>query len=155
MKSGLAPIAVAAFAVLSACSTSRPASTPQVASVLGEDKELFAVDWPTSMRADLEVNAKSSLAVVAVDALGAVRVLPSCTVDARYVATDVSPKDDLVRLTTRDEVKATLPFASPAVADNIGASSTLRWLLAAWRVHRPSRSPKPISEATALQQRTS
>ena len=104
--------------VLAACgSTTAP---PKVAASLGEDHELFAVDWPTSMRADLEANARSGLAVVALQPNGAVRVLPTCTIDARYAAMEVTPKEDLLRLETRDEVKATFPFAALSMMNKVG-----------------------------------
>ena len=120
----LAPLAVVAIALLPACGSQKAPSAPRVAALLGEDQELFAVDWPTTMRAELEANARGSLAVVALDGQGGVRVVPRCTVDAKYVPIEVTPKEDVIRLASHDEMRAALPFASASVSGKAGGQGT-------------------------------
>lgn len=99
-----------------ACGPSRPA-VPPASTLLGEigAGALYAVDWPTSMRTDLEAAAKNGLAVVRYGDDG-LHVLGGCYADGAYRVESVSPKDDVVRFSNRLELTTHLPLSGAAIA---------------------------------------
>ncbi len=107
------------FSSIAACGSPRPAS-PSAAALLGEEADgLYAVDWPTSMRTDLEVSARSGLAVVRYGNDG-LHVLAGCFADGAYRIEAVSPKDDVVRFSNRLELTTKLPVTGAAIAARAG-----------------------------------
>lgn len=104
-----------------ACGSDRRPVSPRAASLVGEsDEALFAVDWPTSMRADLEANARRGLVVVAFRPPEPLRVLAGCTAEGAYRVEDLSPKEDVVRFATKEELAARLPFSGAGLAGRAG-----------------------------------
>jgi hypothetical protein len=112
--------------VLFAGCASTPPPSPRAAQLVGETdaEDLYAVDWPTSMRADLEATARRGLVVVEHRSGRALRVLASCTADGAYRTEPVSPKEDLVRFATRQELAAKLPFAGAGLAGQVGVDAS-------------------------------
>ena len=74
------------------------------------------------MRADLEASAQTGLAILAFPKGGIPRVLPRCTLAGTYRFVHVVPKEDRVRITTRDELSAMLPFLHAAGRGGVGAA---------------------------------
>lgn len=116
--------ALVGCALLGASCRSPSAPPPRTAALVGEQEELFAVDWPTSMRVDLETNARRGIVVVAYREGTSVRVLPGCTADGSYRSESVSPKADIVRFATREQLSAKLPFSGLALANTVGVDGT-------------------------------
>jgi hypothetical protein len=96
--------------------SSAPPAAPHAADMVGESGSLYAVDWPTSMRVDLDVNARHGLVVLALHEGGDIRVLTRCAAEGRYRVESVSPKEELVRFTTKEELSAKLPFSGAGIA---------------------------------------
>ena len=106
----LRPLAL--VALLAACGgpPSSPVGEVHVAGMVGEDAQLFAVDWPSSMRGELETSMANGLGVVSLRPGARLRVLAGCTARASYQSVAISPKHDIVELATHDQVSAALPF---------------------------------------------
>ncbi|MBX3210966.1 MAG: sel1 repeat family protein [Labilithrix sp.] len=139
--------------LLTACGHAGSSPPPRAADAVGEaDGVLYAVDWPTSARADLEATVTRSLALVSYQPPGPVRVLPSCTAPGAYRVEAVAPKEDVVRLATREQIGATLPFSAPSLTARLeaGASEERVFDLAVVTRRRASAPALPIS-ATDLQ----
>ncbi len=137
---------LAVTVLLTACGHASP--QPRAAEALGEaDGALYAVDWPTSARADLEATATRSLAVVSYQPPGPVRVLPSCTAPGSYRVEAVAPKEDVLRLATREQIGATLPFSAPSLTARLeaGASEDRVFDLAVVTRRRASAPALPVS----------
>lgn len=131
-----------------ACGRASSSPPPRAADALGEaDAALYAVDWPTSARTDLEATAARALAVVSYQPPGPVRVLPSCTAPGTYRFEAVTPKEDVVRLETREQISAALPFSAPSLTARLeaGASEERVFDLAIVTRRRASAPALPVS----------
>ncbi|MBX3224688.1 MAG: sel1 repeat family protein [Labilithrix sp.] len=82
--------------------------------------EPLVVDWKPEQRGDLEVLMKDGVAVVSYSCKG-FKLLKDCKVDGKYGFLGMSKKEQVVKLTNADEVKANLPLAGAGIAANIGA----------------------------------
>lgn len=82
--------------------------------------EPLVVDWKPEQRGDLEVLMREGVAVVSYSCKG-LELLKDCHVDGKYGFLGMTKKEQVVRLTNADEVKANLPLAGAGIAANIGA----------------------------------
>jgi hypothetical protein len=89
--------------------------------MVGEDEPLFAVDWPSTMRAELETSMQSGLGVVSLRPGERLKVLPGCTARASYRSVTLSPKHDVVELATHEQISAALPFSALGLTGKVGA----------------------------------
>ncbi len=90
--------------------------------------EPLVVDWKPDQRGDLEVVMKENVAIVSYSCKG-IKLLKDCKVDGKYGFLGMSKKEQVVKLSNADEVKANLPFGGASIAGNIsgelGRGSTL------------------------------
>jgi hypothetical protein len=78
-------------------------------SVVKSQSSPLIVEWPSSERARLESMTKSGL--VAVRYVGCeMQTLPNCRVRAKYRYTALTPKRDQMRITSQDELYASMPI---------------------------------------------
>lgn len=82
--------------------------------------EPLVVDWKPEQRGDLEVLMHDNVAVVAYSCKG-FKLLKDCKVDGKYGFLGMTKKEQVVKLTNADEVKANLPLAGAGIAANLGA----------------------------------
>lgn len=80
--------------------------------------EPLVVDWKPEQRGDLEVLMKENVAIVSYSCKG-FKLLKECKVDGNYGFLGMSKKEQVVKLTNADEVKANLPFGGVGIAGNI------------------------------------
>ena len=113
--------AVAAGTAACGGSPSPPPGQVRVAGMVGEDEPLFAVDWPSTMRAELETSMQSGLGVVSLRPGERLKVLPGCTARASYRSVTLSPKHDVVELATHEQISAALPFSALGLTGKVGA----------------------------------
>lgn len=86
--------------------------------------EPLVVDWKPEQRGDLELIMKENVAVVAYSCKG-IKLLKECKVDGKYGFLGMSKKEQVVRLTSADEVKANLPLGGASIAGSLAGGSTL------------------------------
>lgn len=82
--------------------------------------EPLVVDWKPEQRGDLEALMKESVAIVSYSCKG-FKLLKDCKVDGNYKYLGITKKEQVVRLTNADEVKANLPLGGIGIAGKIGA----------------------------------
>lgn len=82
--------------------------------------EPLVVDWKPEQRGDLELVMKESIAVVSYSCKG-FKLLKDCKVDGKYGFLGMTKKEQVVKLSNADEVKANLPLGGVGIAGNIGA----------------------------------
>lgn len=111
-------------------------ATPQYA-------EPLVVDWDTGARTDLEVAMKGGLVVVAYDCK-TVRILNGCKLDGSYQFAGVSRKEQVVQMTSSDELAANLPLSAVKLSTEVKAGKSID--LAMVMVGKRSA---PLYEATA------
>lgn len=78
----------------------------------------LVVDWQAETRGDLESAMGQRIAVVAYSC-DAIRFLEDCYLDATYTYTPISLKEDVLRLTGADELRAELPFSGMKLAGSL------------------------------------
>jgi len=78
----------------------------------------LVVDWKPEQRGDLELVMKENIAIVSYSCKG-FKLLKECKVDGKYGFLGMSKKEQVVKLTNADEVKANLPFGGVGIAGNI------------------------------------
>lgn len=83
--------------------------------------EPLIVDWKPEQRSDLEIVMKEAVAVVHYSCKGGFKLLKECKVDGKYGFLGMTKKEQVVRLTNADEVKANLPLGGVGIAGSIGA----------------------------------
>jgi len=124
-----------------ACGGGTPAETvrpkdPTAAGALGEKSsgtpgsadcrevestgEPLVVDWKPEHRGDLEIVMKEGVAVASYSCKG-LKILKDCKAEGAYGFLGMSKKEQVIRLSNADEVKANLPLAGAGIAANIGA----------------------------------
>lgn len=86
--------------------------------------EPLVVDWKPEQRGDLELVMKENVAVVSYSCKG-IKLLKECKVDGKYGFLGMSKKEQVVRLTSADEVKANLPLGGASIAGSLAGGSTL------------------------------
>lgn len=84
-----------------------------VTAVAGSGEPLI-VDWEPEARTDMEVQMRDGVTVVAYSGEG-LRLLKDCSVDGTYGFVQVSPKEQVIRLESKDEVSANLPTSGAAM----------------------------------------
>jgi uncharacterized protein len=82
--------------------------------------EPLVVDWKPEQRGDLEVLMREGVAVVSYTCKQ-FKLLKDCKVDGKYGYLGMTKKEQVVRLTNADEVKANLPLGGVGLAANISA----------------------------------
>jgi uncharacterized protein len=82
--------------------------------------EPLVVDWKPEQRGDLEVLMREGVAVVSYTCKQ-FKLLKDCKVDGKYGYLGMTKKEQVVRLTNADEVKANLPLQGVGLAANISA----------------------------------
>lgn len=90
-------------------------------TAIARSGEPLIVDWEPEARADLEVQMQDGVTVVAYSAEG-LRLLKDCTAPGSYGFVQVSPKEQLIVLESKDEVSANLP-ASAAAMVHVGGEA--------------------------------
>jgi len=121
--------------------TIRP-NDPTAANALGEEGggecrdvqkggEPLVVDWKSDQRGDLEEAMSDQLppeerglAVVEYTCKG-IRVIKGCKIPGEYGFLGMTRREQMVRLTNADEVKANLPFSGGAIGGELGRGSTI------------------------------
>src|SRR5687767_3225084 len=83
--------------------------------------EPLVVDWKPEQRGDLEVLMKESVAMVHYSCAKGFKLLKDCKVDGNYKYLGITKKEQVVKLTNADEVKANLPLGGVGIAGKIGA----------------------------------
>lgn len=167
------PMSIRAFAVLSvaggivaACGgASTPASAlrppaPTAAKAFGEASGTCAtdgdaplvVDWPSHRRAELEATLRSGGVLLARYDCKTLRVMPDCRANGGYAYQRVTLKEDVVRMSDADSIRARLPLAGAGLAAELegslarGSSLDLglaiagRWTTSTRVVYAPSLS---------------
>lgn len=84
----------------------------------------LVVDWTSQNRLDLELSMKNGVAIVHYGCDG-LRLLPACTLAGDYRFVGVSRKEDVVQLTTADEVSANLPLSAVKLSGEVSRDSSL------------------------------
>ncbi|MBX3130871.1 MAG: sel1 repeat family protein [Polyangiaceae bacterium] len=106
---------------------------PTAANALGEDAECrdvsrgaepLIVDWKAEQRGDLEIAMKDGITVVAYDCNG-LKLLTDCKLAGEYGYTAMTRREQVVRLSNADEIKANLPFSGGAVGGEVARGSGL------------------------------
>lgn len=83
--------------------------------------EPLVIDMQPERRADLEVAMRTGIAVVRWDCTQ-LAVLPRCTIGGGYAYQGTSPKEQVVRMTDGDAVRATLPMTGPRLASQLSGA---------------------------------
>ncbi|MEZ4221244.1 MAG: tetratricopeptide repeat protein [Polyangiaceae bacterium] len=106
----------------------------KAADALGESKvdcrdvsrgaEPLVVDWKPEQRADLEVAMKDGIAVVKYDCHG-LDVLSECKLAGEYGYIAMTKREQVVRLSDADEVKANLPLSGGSLGGELQRGSSL------------------------------
>jgi len=86
--------------------------------------EPLIVDWKSTERLDLELAMKEGVAVVAYTC-DSFKLLKRCKIEGSYEFAAVSRKEDVVQLTSKDEVAANLPFSAGKVGASMERGSTI------------------------------
>ena len=86
--------------------------------------ESFVVDLESNQRSDLELAMKDGLAVVSYDCR-ALKIVKDCRVKGSYSYAGVTPKEDVVKLSSRDEVAANLPVGGAKLAAGLERGKTI------------------------------
>ncbi|MFO0566271.1 MAG: tetratricopeptide repeat protein [Polyangiaceae bacterium] len=84
----------------------------------------LVVDWKSGERTDLEVAMKQGVAVVAYDCKG-LRILDGCKLEGSYGFAGVTPKEDLIQISSRDELWANLPLSVGKLEGSLEGSSSI------------------------------
>lgn len=99
---------------------------PCVASA--EDPKPLVVDLLPEQRGDIEVAMREGIPVVAFDCTS-IRVLSGCRAEGSYGFVGFSPKEEVIRLENKDDLRANLPFSSGLLGakleGSLGRESTL------------------------------
>lgn len=85
----------------------------------GGSTEPLVVDWTPDLRADLEQGLASHVVVVSYDC-HALRLLQDCEVTGDYAYRGVTPKEQVISLSDKDELHANLPTTGPQLAASLG-----------------------------------
>jgi len=137
-------VTLAVFGCLAAlgCGTGKPAeavrpTAPTGNEALGEGESEAAacgglakpvsplvVDLKSGDRTDLEVAMKQGVAVVAYDCKG-MRILDGCKLEGSYEFAGVTPKEDLIQISSRDELWANLPLSIGKLEGEVSGSSSI------------------------------
>ena len=80
--------------------------------------ELLVVDWEPLLRGDLELMMKESIGILRHDCNG-VRVLKSCRVDGSYAFSSMTRAENVLQLTSAEEMKKTLPSFGQVLATKV------------------------------------
>lgn len=106
----------------------RPSSTTYAEATGAEScayvegrNEPFVVDWRIDRRGDLETALTNSLVVVAYDCKH-LEILTECSVPGSYGFIGVTPKEQVIRLETAEELRASLPLTGNAIIQKLGTS---------------------------------
>ncbi|MBS2016068.1 MAG: SEL1-like repeat protein [Deltaproteobacteria bacterium] len=110
-----------AEAVRPAAPTYGAAAGVQSCAVVEGRNEPFIVDWRADKRADLEAALARGLVVVAYDC-NRLQLLSDCTAGSDpYTFAAITPKEQLLRLDSADEIRAAFPLTGAALSGKIGA----------------------------------
>lgn len=96
---------------------------PECSSVAAKARPLI-VDLDSEGRVDLEVAMKSGLPVVHYGCDG-LRVLKDCRLPGDFAFASVSLKEDVLQLTSKDEVRANLPISGVKLAGSLERGTSL------------------------------
>lgn len=104
--------------------TASQALDPETEKACGAEAKLeygkpLVVDMPSADRGDLEVAMRDGLVLVHYDCK-TLQVLPDCHVDGSYGFAGFSPKEEVVRLASQDELNANLPISAGPVGAKLG-----------------------------------
>lgn len=108
---------------------------PTAGEALGESSETvdcknvgntrpLIVDWTSQARLDLELAMKDGVAVVHYGCDG-FTVLPRCSMPGAYAFVGVSRKEDVIQLTSADELAANLPLSAAKLSAEMSRDSSL------------------------------
>jgi hypothetical protein len=86
--------------------------------------ESFVVDLESNQRSDLELAMKDGLAVVSYDCKS-LKILKDCRVKGTYAYAGVTPKEDVVKLSSKDEVAANLPVGGAKLSAGLERGKTI------------------------------
>jgi hypothetical protein len=86
--------------------------------------ESFVVDLEASQRSDLELAMKDGLAVVSYDCRS-LKIFKDCRVKGTYSYAGVTPKEDVVKLSSKDEVAANLPIHGTKISAGLERGKTI------------------------------
>ncbi len=86
--------------------------------------EPLIVDWDTGARTDLEVAMKSGLVVVAYDCKS-IKILNGCKLEGDYEFAGVSRKEQVVQMTSSDELAANLPLSAVKLSTEVKAGKSI------------------------------
>ena len=86
--------------------------------------EPLVVDWNSEQRAELEVAMKDGVAVVAYDCEG-IRLLSDCKLEGDYGYIGMKRKEQVLQLTSSDELQANLPLTGSQLGVDLERGSSL------------------------------
>ncbi|MCC6553066.1 MAG: sel1 repeat family protein [Polyangiaceae bacterium] len=86
--------------------------------------EPLIVDWKSTERLDLELAMKEGVAVVSYDCK-ALKLLKGCKVAGTYGFAGVTRKEDVVQITSSDELAANLPFSAGTLGGGVSRGSSI------------------------------
>jgi TPR repeat protein len=109
----------------------RPKETT-AASALGQAEcadvasgaEPLVVDWKPEQRGDLEVAMKDGVAVVSYSCKG-IKLLADCKLDGKYGYIGMTRKEQVLQLTSSDELQANLPLTGSQLSAGLERGSSL------------------------------
>ncbi len=133
----LAAFAAGTLALSAGCSAGGAAESvrpkdPTAAGALDEAEchsvenggEPLVVDWKPDQRGDLEVAMHDGVAVVAYSCQG-LKLLKDCRIEGQYGFIGMTRKEQVVRLSNADEVRANLPLSGAQIGGEMQRGSTL------------------------------
>lgn len=86
--------------------------------------EPLIVDWKPEQRGDLEVAMKEGIAIVSYSCEG-IKLLPDCKLDGDYGYIGMTRREQVVRLSNGDEVRANLPLSGASISGGLERGTTL------------------------------
>ncbi len=96
----------------------------------GDRAAVLVVDWDAHARADFEIASKNGLVAIRY-ACDEFEIIPECTVPDEYTFTAVTPKQELLKIESYDELGANLPIGAAKLGGELerGRSLDLAFML--------------------------
>lgn len=86
--------------------------------------EPLVVDWKPDQRGDLEIAMREGVAVVAYSCKG-IELLKDCHIDGNYGFMGMTRKEQMVRLSSSDELRANLPVSGANIGGELARGATI------------------------------
>jgi hypothetical protein len=128
---GLTGLIVTGCSAGSAAEAVRP-EVPTAAAALDEAEcrtveqggQPLIVDWKPDQRGELEIAMKDGVAIVSYSCQG-ITLLPDCRLDGEYGFIGMTRREQVVRLTSADELRANLPLSGVQLSSELQRGASL------------------------------